>query len=279
MRVFHLCCIRFLCCLQVALALGLAAPSSNAQANVAPLHSSPNESEQKIFDLLNGERQKAGLSKLEWDEQTAVAARKHSILMAASADISHQLPGEAVVADRIANGGARFTVCAENVALADSTEEIHMALMHSPGHRANIMSPRYNAVGIGVVMRKGRLYVTQDFAFVTPAYSEAQFNQAFVDAFNRARKAKGHRSLDARQDNRMHAAACTSDGNIQSVLASLSGNVRVALFTLSEPQKLPSQLMDYVESSRLERMNVGVCFRPDQQHGAANFWVAVAFYE
>jgi hypothetical protein len=26
-------------------------------------------------------------------------------------------------------------------------------------------------------------------------------------------------------------------------------------------------------------MNVGVCFRPDPQHGAANFWVAVAFYE
>lgn len=262
--------------MQMVLLGGLAQGQSNA---VPPRPAAPYPDEQKLLNLLNQEREKAGLPKLQWDEHAAGAARAHSIEMASNLEISHQFPGEPVVSERIANTGMRFTVSAENVAEADSPEEIHMALMHSPGHRANIMSPRYNAVGIGVVLNKGRLYVTQDFVWATPVYSEIQFHDAFVQAFNRARKSKGNHALDARPDRRLHAAACTTDGSILSVVDSVSGNVRVALFTLSDPNKLPDQLMDYVLSTRFERMNVGVCFRPDQQHGAANFWVAVAFYE
>lgn len=254
---------------------------ANAQASRAPraMPSGPYPDERKILDLLNQERQKAGLAKLAWDQHAAEAAREHSMLMAEGLEIGHQFPGEPALAQRIAATGARFTGCAENVAVADSPEEIHMALMHSPGHRANIMSPRYNGAGIGVVERRGRLYVTQDFAFITPMYSETQFYDAFVDAFNRARKSKGHRALDARPDTRLHGAACATDGNIQNVVDSVSGNAKIILFTLSEPDKLPDKLYDYVSSARLERMNVGLCYRPDRQYGSANFWVAVAFYE
>jgi uncharacterized protein YkwD len=267
----------FCLALFIVMVLALGAQTLSQPDSFRPAR--PSADEQRVLDLLNRDREKANLPRLHWDEQTATAARAHSALMAGSFGISHQFPGEPDVADRVAGSGARFTVSGENVAVADSPEEVHMALMNSPGHRANILSTRYNSVGIGVVVRKGRLYVTQDFVWSTPVYSEIQFQEAFIAAFNRARKARAHRALDARADSRLHSAACTSDGNIQGVLDSVSGNVRVALFTLSEPQKLPAQLADYVESQRLERMNVGVCFRPDQQHGAANFWVAVAFYE
>ena len=269
--------ILFRALMSFALLLGVA----HAQANLAPraMPAGPYPDERRILDLLNQERQRAGLQRLSWDQHAAEAAREHSILMAASLEIGHQFPGEPALSQRIAATGARFTGCAENVAVADSPEEIHMALMNSPGHRANIMSPRYNSAGIGVVRRKGRLYVTQDFAWLTPMYTETQFYDAFVDAFNRARKSKGHPALYARPDTRLHGAACATDGNIQNVADSVSGNAKVILFTLSEPDKLPDKLYDYVSSTRLERMYVGLCYRPDRQFGSANFWVAVAFYE
>ena len=94
----------------------------------------------------------------------------------------------------------RFTIAAENVARTEFVEDVHPALMGSSGHRANILNTSYNAVGIGVVEDKGRIYVTQDFIFLVPDYSESQFNSAFAEEFNLVRKSKGIRPLDARDD-------------------------------------------------------------------------------
>jgi uncharacterized protein YkwD len=39
----------------------------------------------------------------------------------------------------------------ENLALAQTLHIAHNGLMHSPGHRANILNPVYKRVGIGIV--------------------------------------------------------------------------------------------------------------------------------
>ena len=71
--------------------------------------------------------------------------------------------------------------------------------------------------------------------------------------------------------------ACATDGNA----AKLSGNVAdartVVVFTLSEPHLLPDQVFSRAANPDFHRMNVGVCFRPDQEHGYANFWVVATF--
>ena len=237
----------------------------------------PSEDEQKILDLVNQEREKANVRKLVWDQNLAEAARAHSALMAANANVGHVLPGESSVAERMAASHARFTASAENVALADSAEEIHMALMNSPGHRRNIMSPRYSAVGIGVVLRKGRLYVTQDFAWLVPAFSESQFYDAMIEAINEFRKAQGMRVLMVHASAHLHAAACATDGDVASVTPGVPGNAKLVLFTLSDPGKAGETLKDYLGSPQLVHMHVGLCFRPGPQYGPANFWVAMAF--
>ena len=38
----------------------------------------------------------------------------------------------------------------ERVGMAPAIDEIHQGFMNSPPHRANIMSPKYNAVGFGI---------------------------------------------------------------------------------------------------------------------------------
>ena len=156
--------------------------------------------EKRIFEEINSERVSHGLSALQWDEHAANAARAHAQLLVENDKLSHQFPGESSLPERLGATGARFTVSAENVARTGFIEDVHPALMGSSGHRANILNSSYNAVGIGVIEEKGTFYVTQDFIFLVPSYSESQFKSAFAEAFNLARKGKGLRPLGARED-------------------------------------------------------------------------------
>jgi hypothetical protein len=149
--------------------------------------------------------------------------------------------------------------------------------MGSSGHRANILNTSYNAVGIGVVEDKGRVYVTQDFIFLVPEYSESQFSFAFAEAFNLVRKSKGIRPLETRYDALLHEFACTTDGDAIKLADKLSGVRAAVVFTSSDPHHLPQQLIPRAANADFHRMNYGICFRPDQEHGYANFWIVAAF--
>ncbi|HEV8494433.1 MAG TPA: CAP domain-containing protein [Candidatus Angelobacter sp.] len=243
------------------------APSLCAAQSMSP-------PEKRILEELNLERAKNGLNALEWNEQAAAAARAHTRLLVENANLSHQFPGEASLPERLGATGARFTVAAENVARTEWIEDVHLALMGSPGHRANILSPRYNAVGIGVMEDKGRIFVTQDFIFLVPEYSEALFASAFAESFNLARKRK---KADIRPDALLHELACATDGDAAKLAGHVSGARSVVVFTSSNPHSLPEQMLS--RAADFHRMNFGVCFRPDQEHGYANFWVVATFAE
>src|SRR6185312_9146949 len=158
---------------------------------------------QQLFDLLNQEREKAGLKKYAWDDHLSQAALAHSKLLADHRELSHQFPEEAAVPERLRNSGSRFTASAENVPTASTIKEANQELMASPGHRANILSTKYNAAGIAIVESKGNLYVTQYFAWVTPTYTEEQFRTAFAATFNRARKENGLAVVEVIADSRL----------------------------------------------------------------------------
>jgi hypothetical protein len=84
--------------------------------------------------------------------------------MAQLDQMSHQLPGEPNLLARASEAGARFSVVAENVAIGPDPAVIHTMWMHSPGHRANILSPQLSAVGIAVVQGSSGLFAAQDFS-------------------------------------------------------------------------------------------------------------------
>jgi hypothetical protein len=233
--------------------------------------------EKRIFEELNHERASHDLSLLTWNPHAADAARAHARLLAENGKLSHQFLGEATLPERLGATGARFTVAAENVARTEYVEDVHLALMGSSGHRANILNTSYNAVGIGVVEDKGRIYVTQDFVFLVPEYSESQFSSAFVESFNLTRKGKGIRLLEARPDAPLHELACTTDGDAIKLAEKLSGVKSVVVFTSSDPHHLPEQMIPRAANADFHRMNYGVCFRPDQEHGYATFWIVATF--
>src|SRR5579859_3112593 len=236
----------------------------------------PSTAEKQLFDQLNHELQSAGLPVLEWNELAADAARKHALLMADSAELSHQFAGEPSLPERLGAAGLRFTSAAENIARTEHLEDVHLALMNSPGHRANILSPKYNAVGIGLVERDGRVYAAQDFVYQVPVYSEADFSAAFAEAFNQARKERGMREIDAHSDPYLHQLACSTDGDAGKLAGAISGRYLV-VFNSSEPRRLPQKLVNAAANPNYHRMIFGACFRPDKEHGYGNFWVVAAF--
>jgi uncharacterized protein YkwD len=122
------------------------------------------QAERLLLDLANQARAEAGLAPLQSDEGVTRAARKHSALMASQKRLSHDLPGEPALPQRLAaTSTLQFSAEGENVGLAPSAAEVHRGFMHSPHHRENLLNPDYNVAGFAVVRHGNTIYVTEDF--------------------------------------------------------------------------------------------------------------------
>ena len=235
-------------------------------------------SERKVVDLLNQERVNAGLAKLEWNDHLVETARAHSALQASRTMLSHQFPGEAVLGDRIGATGLRFDLGAENVAVGGSVEDIHTGLMGSPLHRANILSPNYNSIGVAIVARDGELWLTEDFARTLPEYSEEQFRDAVVKAFNRTRQANSITSIAAIANPHLHELACSGSDDAQHMMEGLPGALTLVIFTSSSPDKLSPTMQRAAAEKTWRRLDLGVCFKPGKEHGYGSFRILAALY-
>ena len=125
----------------------------------------PNEIlENHLLVLVNKERKKEGLKPLARDIQLRKVARAHSDDMFKKGYFSHISLEDKTPFDRIKANGIKYITAGENLALAQTVEIAHMGLMNSPGHKANILNPKFGKVGIGIM--DGGIYgimVTQNF--------------------------------------------------------------------------------------------------------------------
>jgi uncharacterized protein YkwD len=128
------------------------------------------KAELQLLDLANQARAEAGLAPLQSDEGLTRAARKHSELMASRKELSHDLPGEPALPQRLAaTSTQQFSAEGENVGLAPSAAEVHRGFMRSPHHRENLLNPDYNVAGFAVVRNGSTIYVTEDFGRGLPS--------------------------------------------------------------------------------------------------------------
>jgi uncharacterized protein YkwD len=128
-------------------------PASPAQA------ATPAQEEQSFFQKINAERDRYGLADLQWDSELAPTSRSWSAHMASQGTLSHD-PNLALVASLVEPD---WRSVGENVGVGYSVQSLHDAFMGSPGHRANVLKPGYNRVGIGVVHSGGKIWVTVRF--------------------------------------------------------------------------------------------------------------------
>jgi uncharacterized protein YkwD len=152
------------CAIAAVAALGLALPSGASAAECKGANAHPaSTSNAKIRDatlcLLNKRRASGGARKLRANQRLAKAARAHAADMVRRRYFAHTAPGGVSFVDRImrqdyVSPGQGWSL-GENLAWGSyqlaTPKSIVRSWMQSPGHRANILNPKFREIGIGVV--------------------------------------------------------------------------------------------------------------------------------
>jgi uncharacterized protein YkwD len=236
--------------------------------------------ERSLFDLLNQEREKAVLSPLKWNDKLMQSARKHAERMKAIHMLTHQAAGEPALTQRVAATGLRFNASAENVAFASNPEDIHPGWMQSAGHRANILSPKYNAVGIGVLRAGDVYYAVQNFAHVTSADTVAQAEDRLAAALNKQRASKGLLPVKVMPTASMNQAVCgmaQRDVLDSRMLPTDRGSRATIAFTASEPEEMPQSFVDVIAFPGLKMLYLGSCYMATAHYPGGTYWFGVVY--
>jgi len=220
--------------------------------------------EGQLFSSLNRERVSQGLPVLQWDDALASAARRHAVRMAQLDQMSHQLPGEPNLLARANEAGAHFSVIAENVAIGPDPALIHTMWMHSPGHRANILSPQLTAVGIAVVQGSSGLFAAQDFSQRVVTSNPVQQVQQVISQL----AARGLQATAAED------AGASCDGNRK-----FAPNTAATLVRYESPSldKLPDFLDQQLQTHKFHAATVAAC-TANAAPGFSRFRVAVLLF-
>ena len=133
-----------------------------APATTAAPSSSLSEYAQAVFNSVNAERQKAGLSTLSYDGQLDQAANVRAQEIVQS--FSHTRPDGRSTFSILSDLGISYTSAGENIAYGQrSPEEVMTGWMNSEGHRANILNSNFTSIGVGVYKSGNTLYWVQLF--------------------------------------------------------------------------------------------------------------------
>ncbi|HEY6724148.1 MAG TPA: CAP domain-containing protein, partial [Polyangiaceae bacterium] len=109
----------------------------------------PSEPERALLEMANVARAAEGLPALTTDPRLAALAHHHAEAMHASGRLEHDL-GDGNPRWRLEAEGLLATTAGENLARAPSLARAHRAIWASPSHRANLLNPHFDKVGIGV---------------------------------------------------------------------------------------------------------------------------------
>lgn len=126
--------------------------------------------ETAIFNKVNEERAKAGVTALTYNTTMQKYARIKSKDMGDNNYFSHEDLNGNLITTQMKNDGVSYKAWGENIAYiggnvsADSLAQQFMTKwMNSSGHRANILSTNFSSIGVGVYKIGNKVYATQEF--------------------------------------------------------------------------------------------------------------------
>jgi uncharacterized protein YkwD len=237
------------------------------------------QTEQQLLALANQSRRQAGVPALKLDSGLSNAARVHAQTMLEARQLSHQFRGEPSLPQRLASATPLLLDRqGENVALDYDAQHGHEHLMLSPPHRANLLNPAYNVVGLGVVRSGDRLYIVQDFGHALPNYSSAEVKDRVALALNQMRHQSRRPGLPRFDLAEADGAACSmaqADKLGTSPVRKLAERSTVLTYTSLHPEALPRQATHAVTSRNLRSFSVGSCFSRTATYPAGAYWVVL----
>lgn len=121
--------------------------------------------EQKLWNLLNEDRSRNGLSALPLDEELSALARIKACDMNENRYFAHASPTYGTASEMLRHFGYSFRGVGENIAHHATVEKSQAAFMSSAGHRRNVLGRQWTRVGVGVcVDSRGFVYAVELFA-------------------------------------------------------------------------------------------------------------------
>lgn len=226
--------------------------------------------EQALLQLANLRRAEHGLAPLALNPALTRAARAHAgVIIRYPAPAEHQYPGEPNLLTRASQAGAHFSTVSENVAgNGNSAAEIESAWMRSPVHRANILDPRVNVVGIAVVESRGLLYAVEDFARNVPTLGREEIE----DQAQQILRNRGIRPAPSKEAKEFARRSCEVEN-------SSIGNAILAMqWDGPDLNLLPKSLLQQMPQAREHTAAVGACSSKRTTEGFTTYRVAVLLY-
>jgi uncharacterized protein YkwD len=245
-----------------------------------PLSESDPQAEQQLLDLANHDRAQAGAPRLTLDAGLSKAARAHAEAMFAVRQLSHQFEGEPSLPQRLAVvAHTPLDQEGENVALDFDAAQAEQHLMLSPPHRANLLNPAYNVVGLGVVRAGDRLYIVQDFGHALPNYSVTEVKQRIAATVTQARHQANQPDLARRDLDIADDAACSmaKAGKLgPPAIHQLAQHYTVFTYTSLHPETLPATAGHALASHNLQSFSVGTCYARTETYPTGVYWVVLS---
>lgn len=126
--------------------------------------------EQAIYEKVNEERAKNGLSALNYNNTMQKYARIKSQDMGDNNYFSHEDKNGNLITVKMKQDGVNYRAWGENIAYIGGVSDANALAaqfmnnwMNSSGHRANILSSNYSDIGVGVYKIGNKVYATQEF--------------------------------------------------------------------------------------------------------------------
>jgi uncharacterized protein YkwD len=122
-----------------------------------------NASQIEMLGYINAARVQANLAPLVLDSKLSDGACLKAEDMAVKGYFSHTSPTYGSPFEMMTSLGIKFGTAGENIAKNFSVKGAHDAFMNSPGHKANLLDPEFQKIGLGFYQSGNYLFVTQWF--------------------------------------------------------------------------------------------------------------------
>lgn len=127
-------------------------PSADTTTEGSDTTASKSDYASQVVDLVNKERQAAGLPALKTDALLTKVAVAKAKDMDANNYFSHTSPTYGSPFDMMTQFGVKYSYAGENIASGQRTPaDVMKDWMNSPGHRENILKKNFTKIGVGYV--------------------------------------------------------------------------------------------------------------------------------
>lgn len=253
-------------CIPAAILLAsIAAVAQNAVPENPVMTSAEQDAASQLVQDANSDRSPNHLNPLREDPKLTQAAWDHAQRMVASGALTHQVSGEPDLIVRVQQAGVRCNTVAENVAEGPTPDKINDEWMHSTAHRANLLDPRVNAIGVAVVKEHGEMYAVEDFAHEIESLTPAEQEKQVVSLLS----AHG---LQTEAGGTLVHAYCGGEPARQRPLPKL-----VMRYSTTDLSRLPAQIDQGIHAGSYHKAVVGAC-AASNQNGFVAYQMVVLLY-